>query len=1502
MEELKLREKISKVIKLLKRNKGAAYILAAVFCCVLAVSGLLLFMPKGYAEKFTGYGDGTSLENPMELKLSKGSNGNPNRWSATLSENNSGGKYYLLDGEGVNLNSGIDITISAGGTSDSDGYHDVYLTLKDVNMNLTTDVSGIAFQFSEPDTRYEPLGSKNVFDKDLLNKNKVRVHIYLMGESSIKGAAGAQSPLIEAENYNFVTETYYSSGTGKGAMGSFMYYSQHIELIIESANKSGYRDSLTLTTGQGSYGAAIGGRGGNPIKKKLEEIGISEEAYKNISNYLKKDEIIADLQYYTRGTFLVDLKPYGVPSLECGAAKVTIKSGVVNIEGNGYGAGIGNGGCKDSEAKMVTFYTLYNEIVAAPAQSNTSSVRIEDGTVSVIMNESSKGSCFVNGAEGEKVAEDGRVTIMGGSVYLKRQGKVAEGKTPYDSAFNDKGDKLYAFAAHYNEDAGKVYAEKNNVIGENIDLDNICNTENEEYQYVIRRLIDTDGKDSYTGNKLKYLSTYVNMSLSAGYDDNKYKFTGFGYNNGDENLYFYLPADKLPQYGLTITDNVGNNDRINPQYDVAVLNEEQIKATDEWKNYQYIPYGTDSFIKETKYVLVKISGEIPSYCTGIKYTYNQTNGGSSESNADVIKKDDGWYISTKMVAGDMTIKFVYTVGSYTINYNYGLLDADKKEEGSIVNRNEKSVECGTEYTLKDASWEGRTFAGWYSNENFTGDRIVSVTSDNLNETINLYAKWTCDVIYHTEIGRFLNTVKSSFNLDYGTEFDFMSIDNCPGIDNIDLGESFDLVEFIGWEYNGKTYNEDAPLSDETRITVSKNTDITARFNKKGYLVYVTAAYGDSNEHRDIKNYLEDSLDAFRMDFPEAEGVRNLISDSYTGDYYYQSTVLLNSEDVIMTLVPKAGYKISGISLTDADGNVINLAGDISLNEKNQFKFSMNGINKDLYIVVNFDMEQYSITYYDIINNNSYLIDDSQNPATYTINSEDITFTRPKTERDKYWKFMGFKEMGKDEIISGIPQGSRTGNLTLIAQWEEVKVYNININDGVGIIKAYVDGVEMTRAAEGETVTLTATVNPGIRLKRIEYRWEAETDHDTIESYKYNNVTNTTVEITFTMPATDIEVNGEFEIIEYVITYLNLNGARNDNPSIYTVFDSFDLAAPIKEGRTFKGWRLIVPNDDTVDDVTDVKMIDIDKIENCTGNLMLYADWEEGDDISAVYHAYVDSGIVNGQVELTKTEAVRNEWVFVRVSENEGYQLSALVYTPEISSARLRVSPLERYAQRSVAVDISLNQVSDGLYYFVMPDSDVEITAVFEPVTYNISYIANGGKHTNVDSYTIEDDIVLEDAVKSGFIFSGWYDEKGEKVEKLHYATGNKVLSARWMTAIENNTGDGNNNEGNGNNGDDGSNGDDGNHSENGSNGTSDTNQNKPAVEDKPNVDVEEKPNTYVTGNIQTGDSVDVTRLIIICVLCGAVLLLLVIPKKKKQDEEENENKEENVNKEDAKKR
>ena len=87
-----------------------------------------------------------------------------------------------------------------------------------------------------------------------------------------------------------------------------------------------------------------------------------------------------------------------------------------------------------------------------------------------------------------------------------------------------------------------------------------------------------------------------------------------------------------------------------------------------------------------------------------------------------------------------------------------------------------------------------------------------------------------------------------------------------------------------------------------------------------------------------------------------------------------------------------------------------------------------------------------------------------------------------------------------------------------------------------------------------------------------------------------------------------------------------------------------------------------------------------------------------------------------------------------------------------------------------------------------PILDVELTAKWTPVKYNIKYYLNGGSYsegTNPRKYNIESPTInLKSPIQDNYEFLGWYilggERDGEKVDSIPTgSTGDLVLNARW---------------------------------------------------------------------------------------------------------------------------
>lgn len=79
---------------------------------------------------------------------------------------------------------------------------------------------------------------------------------------------------------------------------------------------------------------------------------------------------------------------------------------------------------------------------------------------------------------------------------------------------------------------------------------------------------------------------------------------------------------------------------------------------------------------------------------------------------------------------------------------------------------------------------------------------------------------------------------------------------------------------------------------------------------------------------------------------------------------------------------------------------------------------------------------------------------------------------------------------------------------------------------------------------------------------------------------------------------------------------------------------------------------------------------------------------------------------------------------------------------------------------------------------------IQYKAEWVPIKYSITYDTAGGKlgESEKKSYTVEDEtFILPTPTRENYEFAGWYDEKGEKKERIvQGTTGDLTLTARWI--------------------------------------------------------------------------------------------------------------------------
>ncbi|MFA6662310.1 MAG: InlB B-repeat-containing protein, partial [Bacilli bacterium] len=77
---------------------------------------------------------------------------------------------------------------------------------------------------------------------------------------------------------------------------------------------------------------------------------------------------------------------------------------------------------------------------------------------------------------------------------------------------------------------------------------------------------------------------------------------------------------------------------------------------------------------------------------------------------------------------------------------------------------------------------------------------------------------------------------------------------------------------------------------------------------------------------------------------------------------------------------------------------------------------------------------------------------------------------------------------------------------------------------------------------------------------------------------------------------------------------------------------------------------------------------------------------------------------------------------------------------------------------------------------LLDSEGLNLYATWQPIVYNITYDLDGGIAVNPSEYTIEDRIVLQDAIKEDYEFTGWYISSVEEVDTTKSTNTTSLLS------------------------------------------------------------------------------------------------------------------------------
>ena len=395
-----------------------------------------------------------------------------------------------------------------------------------------------------------------------------------------------------------------------------------------------------------------------------------------------------------------------------------------------------------------------------------------------------------------------------------------------------------------------------------------------------------------------------------------------------------------------------------------------------------------------------------------------------------------------------------------------------------------------------------------------------------------------------------------------------------------------------------------------------------------------------------------------------------------------------------------------------------------------------------------------------------------NPTGYDVEDQPIIL---KDAHKTGYKFVGwYTEATFENKVTEIEIGTAE-TLNLYAKWEAIE-YTIT----------YLYDADLGYFADDIVVKVTYTIEDAfdfasLLCKKEGYTFDGWfTEKNIGTGKKVNGVSKGTMG--------DISVYAHFGLKEYTITYNNVNGATNTNPTNYTV-ESEDISIyPLSQkGYTFDGWY--VNEDCTVAANTIIS-------NGSTGDIVLYAKWTPivytieyvtfggtavgnpstytiTDNITfkdATLSGYVFKGwytAVDGGVKTTCITAgttgnivLYAHWDYVSTItfETNGGSSVMPIINVEGTSITAPASPTkEHYEFDGWYSDSAL---TNAYSFTTQPSEDITLYAKWTPVSYEIQYVLNGGVNSkdNVSRYTIEDTVTLYDPSKVGYTFIGWFTD------------------------------------------------------------------------------------------------------------------------------------------------
>ena len=617
---------------------------------------------------------------------------------------------------------------------------------------------------------------------------------------------------------------------------------------------------------------------------------------------------------------------------------------------------------------------------------------------------------------------------------------------------------------------------------------------------------------------------------------------------------------------------------------------------------------------------------------------------------------------------------------------------------------------------------GYEFKGWYTLKN-DGDKVEGIALGTVGNKI-YYARWqrTEYTITYYNIDESVNSNPASYNVE---------------------SETFTLVDptktgytFVGW-YSDAELNLVADTTIETNSI--GNLAFYAKWTPTVYTVTYVLYDGTNSASNPTSYTVEDEITlsaptkggySFGGWFTDSafENRIDKIALGSTGNmtlyakWYYTGTVTFetNGGTTIDPITQEYGTVLEApIDPTREHYTFVGWYSDMEL--QNEYVFSTMP-DMDFTLYAKWEAVEYSIAY--VLNGG----ENGDNPDVYTVESAFELADATKTG----YTFVAWY-IAPDFTsapVSSIAAGT-FGDMTLYANYS-INSYTISF-DSAG-------GSAVTSITQEYDTAVSAPEAPS----RNGYRFSGWLTEES-EIFLFERI-----------PAYDITLTADWELIEYTITY-NLGGGVNDpsNPAFYTIEDeTVTFAAPTRRGYTFRGW---FADSGYTQQITEIPA-------GSYGVVDVEAKWE----IIVYDIIYVN---VDGLENLNPaTYTVEDDIMFAEVFRL-GHTFGGFFKEADF------VTSVEGVEQGSIG-DITLYAKYTVNTYNVWLDGK-------EAADYTVSFDLNGGDGS-IAPQQITASVALaypEVPVRGGYLFGGWYqteDCTGNAYDFAAEVRSDLTLFAKWV--------------------------------------------------------------------------------------------------------------------------